>query len=169
MNLHDDDFETRVRRALLAEAERIDLPATVWPRLEARLAQARAQTFHGPLFEDIDRKNSLRELILALLTDQEMDHYTLVQQLDALSSKADPRSGGTGGGLPLLHQLEREGLLSARWQPTSRGVRRMYRAAQRGHRVRSWVRAARRLARLAAWARPSSARGAPNTEGAKDR
>src|SRR5665213_3659193 len=119
MNLHDDDLEIQIRRALLTEAERVDLPATAWPRLEARLAQARAWSDRGPLFEDIDRKNNRRALILALLADQEMDHHTLVQNLGALNRKAGPRSRPVGGGLPLLHQLEREGLLSARWQPTA--------------------------------------------------
>ena len=59
MNRHDDDFETDARRAFLTEAERFELPPTLWPRLEAQLArsQSPSESRHLQLgLEDIAAK-----------------------------------------------------------------------------------------------------------------
>jgi DNA-binding PadR family transcriptional regulator len=86
-----------------------------------------------------------------------MDHFALDQLIDALRRGSGPRSQQAQY-LPLLHRLEREGLLAGRWRSTSHGVRRVYRTVDRGRKARAWQWGRRWLARLTSWSRASADR-----------
>jgi PadR family transcriptional regulator, regulatory protein PadR len=63
-------------------------------------------------------------LILSLLTEGEMYGYQILQEAERRSAKAFQLKEGTL--YPALHQMERAGLLKARWQEADNGRSRKY-------------------------------------------
>ena len=144
--------ELLVTRALLQEAEMLDLPSTVWARLEAQLARP-AEIVSLPLhaqaaLQDLAREGDPRPLALALLGEREMDGFTLATRMDDLARQVESVAPRQAILLPLLHQLEREGLVLARWHPGPRGIRRSYALRRTGRRVPFLSSLARWLTRL---------------------
>lgn len=143
-----------VTRALLQEAEALDLPSTVWARLEAQLARP-VEIVALPLqaqaaLQDLAPEGDPRPLALAraLLGEREMGGFTLVTRMDDLARQVGGVAPRQAILLPLLHQLEREGLLRARWHSGPRGIRRSYALWRTGRRVPFLSPLARWLARL---------------------
>jgi len=63
-------------------------------------------------------------LILSLLSEREMYGYELLREADRRSSSAFHLKEGTL--YPALHQMERSGLLKARWRDSETGRPRKY-------------------------------------------
>ena len=146
--------ELLVTRAFLQEAEALDLPSTVWARLEAQLARP-VEIVVLPLqaqaaLQDLAREGDPRPLALALalLGEREMGGFTLVTRMDDLARQVGGVAPQQAILLLLLHQLEREGLLRARWHSGPRGIRRSYALWRTGRRVPFLSPLARWLARL---------------------
>ena len=76
---------------------------------------------------DYDREfltGTVGVLILGLLAEREMYGYEILQEAERRSSRAFQLKEGTL--YPALHQMERDGLLKARWQDTANGRARKY-------------------------------------------
>jgi len=76
---------------------------------------------------EIDRqllKGTIPLLVLRLLDRGELYGYQLIKSLDELSAGAFRFSEGSL--YPVLHSLERDGLLSAHWQSGESGRKRKY-------------------------------------------
>ena len=63
-------------------------------------------------------------LILSLLTEREMYGYEILQEAERRSARAFQLKEGTV--YPALHQMERGGLLKARWRESAAGRSRKY-------------------------------------------
>jgi PadR family transcriptional regulator len=63
-------------------------------------------------------------LILSLLGEREMYGYEILQEAERRSASALQLKEGTV--YPALHQMERSGLLKARWRDSDRGRARKY-------------------------------------------
>ena len=73
-------------------------------------------------------------LVLALLKDQEMYGYQIIEELEKRSNNVFQMKEGTL--YPLLHSMEQEGLVAAREAQSPSGrPRRYYRITQEGLRV----------------------------------
>ena len=67
---------------------------------------------------------SSRPLVLSILEEGENYGYAIIQRVKQLS---DDRLNWTDGMLyPVLHRLEREGLITSEWQTPDKGRRRKY-------------------------------------------
>ncbi len=67
---------------------------------------------------------SSRPLVLSILEDGENYGYAIIQRVKELS---DNQLQWTDGMLyPVLHRLEREGLITSKWQTPTNGRRRKY-------------------------------------------
>lgn len=76
---------------------------------------------------DYDREfltGTVGVLILSLLTEREMYGYEMLQEADRRSANALHLKEGTL--YPALHQMERAGLLKARWRESDNGRPRKY-------------------------------------------
>jgi len=140
MTLDNWDMEAHLRAALQDEAGELWPPSTLWPRVQARLTRPVEGT--PPLVRPqaelrrLLRRDDLRRLTLALLAERELDAFALARRIEDVawaSGRLSPREGST---LPVLHLLERDGLVEARWTPGPRGLRRAYALSVRGRRVR---------------------------------
>jgi len=79
------------------------------------------------------RKGSTRTLIFSLLTEEAMYGYQIARELERRSEGYFEVSEGLL--YPTLHQMEREGLLSAEWQtPSGKRRRKYYTITPQGHR-----------------------------------
>ncbi|TAK33601.1 MAG: PadR family transcriptional regulator [Chloroflexota bacterium] len=77
-------------------------------------------------------KGTTPGLVLALLAERAMHGYELAKALEDRSSGV--LALGQGTLYPLLHRLEREGLIAGRWETTACGPdRRVYRLTSKGH------------------------------------
>lgn len=95
---------------------------------------------------------SLEPLLLSLLSEGEMYGYEIIQRVSELS---DGKIRWTASKLyPLLHLLENNGLVEARWYPSESGPdRKYYRLTRQGSTVlerakRDWLEMNAILARL---------------------
>ncbi len=153
---HDErELEARLRTALRNEAGELWPPPTLWPRLQASLTRpapgAPAMTRPRAEVRALLRHGDLRRLTLALLAEREMDAFVLAQRVEDVARGTDYPAPRDGTLLPVLHRLELEGLLDARWLSGPRGPRRAYTLSARGRRIRRRARLSWRL--TAAWAR----------------
>ena len=76
---------------------------------------------------DYDREfltGTVGVLILSLLTEREMYGYEMLQEAERRSARAFQLKEGTL--YPSLHQMERAGLLKARWRDSTAGRARKY-------------------------------------------
>ena len=76
---------------------------------------------------DYDREfltGTVGVLILGLLTEREMYAYEMLQEADRRSAQALQLKEGTL--YPALHQMERAGLLKAKWRESTAGRPRKY-------------------------------------------
>lgn len=159
MSRDNDEMEPALRAALREEAGELWPPATLWPRVQARLTQPKegAPALVRPHAElrALLRRGDLRHLTLALLAEREMDAFALARRVEdvargaghiALLDGAPPE----GALLPVVHRLELDGLLEARWRPGPQGVRRAYTLSVRGRRVRRRAKLTWRLVDLGA-------------------
>jgi PadR family transcriptional regulator PadR len=76
---------------------------------------------------DYDRElvtGTVTVLILGLLSEREMYGYEILQEADRRSDRTFQLKEGTV--YPALHQLERAGLLKARWRDSPEGRPRKY-------------------------------------------
>jgi PadR family transcriptional regulator len=72
-------------------------------------------------------------LILSLLSEREMYGYEMLQEAERRSARAFHLKEGTL--YPSLHQMERSGLLKARWRDSENGrPRKYYRLTAKGRR-----------------------------------
>ncbi len=72
-------------------------------------------------------------LILSLLAEREMYGYEILQEAERRSAHAFQLKEGTL--YPALHQMERDGLLKARWRDSAEGrARKYYALTARGRR-----------------------------------
>jgi|SRR5215471_14229649 len=82
-------------------------------------------------------------LILGLLREREMYGYEILQEAERRSARAFQLKEGTL--YPALHQMENDGLLSAKWRESPRGrARKYYRLTAKGRRraeskTRQWL------------------------------
>ena len=67
---------------------------------------------------------SMRPLVLTLLSEKEGYGYDLIQRIRDLSKEQLEWTDGTL--YPVLHRLEKEGLVRAEWQKADTGRRRKY-------------------------------------------
>jgi PadR family transcriptional regulator PadR len=75
-------------------------------------------------------KGHLDALILAVLADEPLHGYAVIEKLRLRSDGAFDLAEGTL--YPVLHRLEAEGLLSSAWSAASGRRRRVYRLTRRG-------------------------------------
>ena len=75
-------------------------------------------------------KGSTELLVLSLLRDRTLHGYEIIKEIRARS--AGHLKVGEGSLYPLLHRLEREGLVSAEWGGLAGRDRRYYRLTARG-------------------------------------
>lgn len=159
MTRHDEHLEAGLRLVLQREASEVWPPSTLWPRVQAHLSRpvegvpALVQTPAG--LQMLVRRGDLRRLMLALLAEQAMDAFTLARRVEYVARSACCTPPSEGNVLPVLHRLEIDGLLSARWRSGPSGLRRSYSLSARGRRIRrrmavAWwlARAGTRVARL---------------------
>jgi DNA-binding PadR family transcriptional regulator len=146
------NLEAQVQQALQEEAADLELPLTLWTRLEAQLDRAHeaapVPAYAHAAMLDLARSGDPRDLTLALLAEQEMDSFTLARRIEDLARHAGCAAPQEDILLPLLHELERQGLVRARWRPGPRGIRRTYVVPARGRRAVQLSRVAGWLARL---------------------
>jgi DNA-binding PadR family transcriptional regulator len=161
-------LETHVREALREEAAALEAPATLWSRLEAQVSRPITSP---PLpasslaaLEELAGSGMPRRLSLALLGEQEMDSFTLARRVEDVARRAGCAAPGEATLLPLLHQLEREGLVRARWRQGSGGMRRVYSLQERGRRMRVLAAAIGWLPRLGRHLGPATQRNAQCAE-----
>lgn len=76
-------------------------------------------------------KGHLDLLLLAVLADGDAHGYAVIDALKARSAGAFDLPEGTV--YPALHRLERDGLLTSRWQRVGGRRRRVYEVTRRGH------------------------------------
>jgi DNA-binding PadR family transcriptional regulator len=86
-------------------------------------------------------KGHLDALMLAVLADEPLHGYAVIEELKRRSGGALSLPEGTV--YPALHRLERSGLLESAWATGSARRRRVYRLTARGrrelgHRRRTW-------------------------------
>ena len=80
------------------------------------------------------RRGSARVLILAMLTEKPMYGYQIAKELKRRSKGYFAFKEGTL--YPALHGLEKEGLLTSRWEVVDKGPsRKYYRLTQEGKKV----------------------------------
>jgi len=136
----DGTVEARLRAALREEAGELWPPPSLWPRVQAALAQPSAaapgQVRPRSELRALLRRGDPRRLTLALLAEREMDAFTLARRVEDLARGLGTAGPADGTLLPALHRLEVEGLLDARWRPGPRGPRRAYALSARGRRQR---------------------------------
>jgi len=141
----NQEMEVLLQAALREEAGELWPPRTLWPRLEACLTRpvGSAPSLQRLPIElrTLIRRGDLRHLTLALLADGEMDGFTLARHVEDLARAAGCSCPREGALLPVVHRLEAEGLLDARWRPAPPGLRRAYNLSARGRRVRrrAWL------------------------------
>lgn len=75
-------------------------------------------------------KGHLDALILAVLADEPLHGYAVIEKLRTRSEGAFDLAEGTL--YPVLHRLESDGLLSSAWSQASGRRRRVYRLTRRG-------------------------------------
>jgi len=140
MGRDERNLEVRLRTALRDEAGELWPPPTLWPRVQAGLTRpapsAPALTRPRAELRALLRRGDLRRLTLALLAEREMDAFVLAQRVEDVADGTDHPAPRDGTLLPVLHRLELEGLLDARWLPGPRGPRRAYTLSARGRRIR---------------------------------
>ena len=143
-----DDLDKDLQAALWDEAAELWPPATLWPRVQASLARPApgSPTLVQPPagLVHLCRSGDLRGLTLALLAEREYDVFALARRIEDVTRAAGRPAPREGSILPLLHILEGDGLLDARWRTQPHGLRRTYSLSARGRRVR-------RQLPLAAW------------------
>lgn len=132
-------LEARLRQSLREEVAEIALPAALWPRLEARISRPIESSPTSALVPEVTRELTRtvmpRILTLALLGEQPMDSFTLARRVEDSARRAGCTTPGEATLLPLLHQLEREGLVHGHWRQGRQGLRRVYGLRGRGRRV----------------------------------
>ncbi len=133
-------LEERLRAALRDEVGEVWPPPSLWPRLQAALAQPAAAVPAAvrPRAElrALVRRGDPRGLVLALLAEREMDAFTLARRAEDIARGMGAPGPTDGALLPALHRLEAEGALDARWRPGPHGPRRAYTLSARGRRAR---------------------------------
>ncbi len=143
------DVEAQLRAALREEAGELWPPPSLWPRVQAALAQPIApppgQARPRAELRALLRRGDARRLTLALIAEREMDAFALARHVEDLARGASIADLPEGALLPALHRLEVEGLLDARWRPGPRGPRRAYALSARGRRLRRRARLTWRL------------------------
>jgi PadR family transcriptional regulator, regulatory protein PadR len=75
-------------------------------------------------------KGHLDALILAVIGDEPLHGYAVIEELRRRSEGAFDLAEGTL--YPVLHRLEADGLLSSAWSDSSGRRRRVYRLTRRG-------------------------------------
>ena len=134
------EMEARLRAALRDEAGALWPPPTLWPRVQAALTQpiegVPALTRPRAELRALLRRGDLRHLALALLAEREMDAFSLARRVEDVARGAERAGPPEGALLPVIHRLEIEQLLEARWRPGPQGLRRAYTLSARGRRVR---------------------------------
>jgi len=149
MTKDDGTIEAQLRAALREEAGELWPPPSLWPRVQAALAQP-AMVVPGHVrpraeLRALLRRGDAHRLTLALLAEREMDAFALARRVEDLARGAGIADLPEGALLPALHRLEVEGLLDARWRPGPRGPRRAYAFSARGRRQRRRARLTWRL------------------------
>lgn len=144
-----------LRAALGEEAGALWPPPTLWPRVQAALTRpaegAPALTRPSAELRSLLRRGDLRLVTLSLLAEREADAFTLARRVEGLARAAALDIPPEGVLLPVLHRLEGDRLVEARWRPGPGGLRRAYTLSARGRRMR---RRALSLWRIAdAWVR----------------
>ncbi len=140
MGPDDQDIAARIQAALWDEAGQLWPPATLWPRVQAHLTQSVEGS--PPLMQPpaalqrLLQGGDLRGLTLALLAERELDAFALARRIEDVARACGRPLAQEGGALPVLHVLERDGLVDARWRDGPRGLRRTYTLSARGRRVR---------------------------------
>ena len=139
----DRAVEAWLRATLREEAGELWPSPALWPRVQAALTQpaAAAPDVARPRAElrVLLRRGDWRRLTVALLAERELDAFGLARRVEDIARSAGTPAPPDGVLLPVLHRLEVEGVVTARWRPGPQGPRRAYALSARGRRV--WRRA----------------------------
>ncbi len=153
MSSNNQDLEAQLQAVLRGEAGELRPPTTLWPRVQAHLTRP-LEGSPAPILMLSSahlrrlRRGDRRDLALTLLAEREMDAFALIRRIEDVARAAGCPPPLEGTALPTLHNLERDGLVDARWCPGPRGLRRAYTLSARGHRMRRGNSAPAWLARL---------------------
>lgn len=123
------DAHVQLRRIAPIHAERVELKRVVRRPVSDGLDLGEQGMLPCSTRQDVeyDREfltGTVGVLILSLLSEREMYGYELLQEAARRSSRAFQLKEGTL--YPALHQMERSGLLKARWRDSETGRSRKY-------------------------------------------